>query len=379
MRIGHLFVQPSRDVNYDHAQRLSECIELVQLVDELGFDAAVFGENHFTNYGFSPNPVLLAAAIGQHTNNIDLGTGVTVLPFWQPLRLAEDIATADQLLKGRFHAIIGRGYQQIEYGGLNIPYAERQRRYDEVLEILLLAWQGKEFTYEGEYYRVPRPVRVIPDTYTKPHPTIWVAGVTEESIRAAARTEFSVFGSQMIATKSAGSTKVTDAQGRGGAFSGGQEIYLDERRRRGLDDGHWRNAMNRQIFVVDTTNPTEYGAERLEALNRSREALRLAQHLREGTHGYDNGQITAAPLADEPGLEGFSDRMIFGNPGEVLEQVRYLRDEQGVTDITIFSEFGYVDHKKTRRSLELFGREVLPALREDEAGAQRSSESRVSP
>jgi alkanesulfonate monooxygenase SsuD/methylene tetrahydromethanopterin reductase-like flavin-dependent oxidoreductase (luciferase family) len=368
MRIGNLFVQPSRDVNYDHAQRLSECIELVQLVDELGFDVAVFGENHFTNYGFSPNPVLLSAAIGQHTNNIHLGTGVIVLPFWHPLRLAEDIATADQLLKGRFQVIIGRGYQQIEFGGLNIPYDERQQRYDEVLEILLLAWQGKDFTYEGQYYQVPRPVRVIPDTYTKPHPTIWVAGVTEESIRSAARTEFSVFGSQMIATKSAGSTKVTDTEGRSGAFSGGREIYLDERRRHGLDDGHWRNAMNRQIFVVETTDPTDYGAERVEALQRSREALRLAHHLRAGTHRYDNGQIIASPLPDEPELEGFSDRMIFGNPDEVLEQVRYLRDEQGVTDINIFSEFGYVDHKKARRSLELFGKEVLPILREEETG-----------
>jgi alkanesulfonate monooxygenase SsuD/methylene tetrahydromethanopterin reductase-like flavin-dependent oxidoreductase (luciferase family) len=366
MRIGNLFVQPSKDVNYDHGQRLTECIELVQLVDRLEFDVAVFGENHFSSYGFSPNPVLLAAAIGQHTEHICLGTGVVVLPFWQPLRLAEDIATADQLLKGRFQAIIGRGYQPIEYGGLDIPYAERQERYEEVLEILLLAWQGREFTYEGKHYQVPRPVRVIPDTYTKPHPTIWVAGVTEESIRSAASTEFSVFGSQMIASKSAGSAKVTDKEGRGGAFSGGQEIYLDERRRRGLDEGHWRNAMNRQIFVVDTTNPTEYGAERLEALERSREALRLAHHLREGTHGYDNGQMSAPPVPNEPDLESFSDRMIFGNPDEVLEQVRYLRDDQGVTDINIFTEFGYVDHTKARRSLELFGREVLPVLREDE-------------
>ncbi|HEY1966780.1 MAG TPA: LLM class flavin-dependent oxidoreductase, partial [Pseudonocardia sp.] len=187
MRIGNLFVQPSKDVNYDHGRRLSECIELVQLVDRLGFDVAVFGENHFSSYGFSPNPVLLAAAIGQHTERITLGTGVVVLPFWSPLRLAEDIATADQLLKGRFQVIIGRGYQPIEYGGLNIPYAERQERYEEVLDILLLAWQGREFSYQGKHYQVPRPVRVLPDTYSQPHPTIWVAGVTEESIRSAAR------------------------------------------------------------------------------------------------------------------------------------------------------------------------------------------------
>ena len=366
MRIGNLFVQPSKAVDYDHGRRLSECIELVQLVDRLGFDVAVFGENHFSSYGFSPNPVLLAAAIGQHTEQICLGTGVVVLPFWEPLRLAEDIAAADQLLKGRFQVIIGRGYQPLEFGGLNIPYGERQERYEEVLDILLLAWQGREFTYSGTHYQVPRPVRVIPDTFTKPHPPIWVAGVTEESIRSAARTEFSVFGSQMISSKSAGATKVTDSSGRGGAFSGGREIYLDERRKHGLDEGHWRNAMNRQIFVVDSADPTGYGAERKEALERSREALRLAHHLREGTHGYDNGQMSASAVPGEPKLETFSDRMIFGNPEEVLAQVRYLRDEQAVTDINIFTEFGYVEHAKARRSLELFGREVLPALREDE-------------
>jgi alkanesulfonate monooxygenase SsuD/methylene tetrahydromethanopterin reductase-like flavin-dependent oxidoreductase (luciferase family) len=76
--------------------------------------------------------------------------------------------------------------------------------------------------------------------------------------------------------------------------------------------------------------------------------------------------MSASPVPNEPELESFSDRMIFGNPDEVLEQVRFLRDEQSVTDINIFTEFGYVDHAKARRSLELFGREVLPMLRQDE-------------
>ena len=367
MRIGNLFIQASKDVSYDHSTRLRETIELTQLVDQLGYDLVVFGENHFSNYAFSPNPVLLAATMGQHTERITLGTGVVVLPFWHPLRLAEDIATADQLLNGRLECIIGRGYQPLEFGGLNIPFQDRQGMYEEALEILLLAWQGREFTYDGKHYQVPRPVRVIPDPFQKPHPTLVVAGVTEESIRSAARTEFKVFGSQQLAAAKAGAKEVDAATGRAGELSGGQAIYLDERRKCGLDDGHWRNAMNRQIFVVDSSNPTDYGQEKLEALTRSREALRLAEHMRAGTHGYDNGQISTTPIPNEPELESFLDRLIFGTPDEVLEQVRYLRDVQKVTDINIFTEFGFCDHRKARRSLELFGREVLPALREDAA------------
>lgn len=349
MRIGNLFWQPSLDPTRGQ-ERLRETIELTQLSEQLGFASVVFGENHFSNYGLSPNPVLLAAAIGQHTDHIEIGTGITVLPFWNPVRLAEDAAVADHLLNGRLTLGIGRGYQQVEFNGLNVPYDERQARYDEALDILLQAWTSDDLQYEGTYFQVPRGVNVLPKPLQKPHPRVLVAAITEESVRSAAATDFKVFGS--------GQQTVSDNA------KSHHEIYLDERRRLGLTGDHWTVGMNRQVYVIDSTTPDEYERERINALERARTLWRLGDGLRRDLVGYDRGVLTGNPVPDEPAdLEGYAPRVIFGTPDEVLAQFRKLA-EQGVQEVNLMTEFGFLDFAKTRRSIELFGKEVLPALSE---------------
>src|SRR5581483_7956347 len=101
MKIGHLFWQPTPDMAYSHAERLRETEELVQMCEALGFYGVSFGENHFSNYGYSPNPLMLAVGLGRHTERLNIATGVAVLPYWNPVRFAEDAATADLLLNGR--------------------------------------------------------------------------------------------------------------------------------------------------------------------------------------------------------------------------------------------------------------------------------------
>ena len=90
MKIGHLFWQPTPDMNYSHHQRLSETEELVQMCEQLGFWGVSFGENHFSNYGYSPNPLMLAVGLGRRTERLNIATGVAVLPYWNPIRFAED-------------------------------------------------------------------------------------------------------------------------------------------------------------------------------------------------------------------------------------------------------------------------------------------------
>ena len=350
MRIGNLFWQPSIDPGRGH-ERLRETIELTQLCERLGFDSVVFGENHFSNYGLSPNPVLLAAAIGQHTDRITVGTGIVVLPFWNPVRLAEDAAVADLLLNGRLELGIGRGYQQLEFNGLNIPYAQRQARYDEALAILLKAWTTDCLEHEGTYFQVPRGVNVLPKPLQKPHPRVLVAAITEESVRAAAATDFKVFGS--------GQQTVTEKRSH-------HDIYLEERRRLGLAGDHWVVGMNRQVYVIDSTRPDDHERERIAALERARTLWRLGDGLRHDSVSYDRGVVTGHPLTDEPpDLEGYAPRVIFGTPEQVLEQFRALR-AQGVQEVNLMTEFGFLDFARTRRSIELFGKEVLPVLRADE-------------
>src|SRR5262249_59971484 len=126
--------------------------------------------------------------IGQRTRRMRIGTAAVILPVWQPLRLAEEIAVLDNLIDGRFMCGVGRGYQAYEMGGFGGNIAESRQKFHETLEVLLKAWTHEEaFSYDGEYVKVPNPVTVFPKPLQKPHPPLWLAGTSLQSMQLAAR------------------------------------------------------------------------------------------------------------------------------------------------------------------------------------------------
>jgi alkanesulfonate monooxygenase SsuD/methylene tetrahydromethanopterin reductase-like flavin-dependent oxidoreductase (luciferase family) len=352
MKIGHLFWQPTPDMTYSHHERLCETEEMVQLCEKLGFWGVSFGENHFSNYGYSPNPLMLAVGIGRRTERLNIATGVAVLPYWNPVRFAEDAATADLLLEGRLELGIGRGYQQLEYEGFGIPYDERQERFAEALDIVLQAWTKPEIQVEGKYYKVPRAVNVLPKPFTKPHPRLYVAAFHEESLKFAASTDFKVFGvSQPVA----------------GAAQRDHEVYLAERGRLGKDGDHFTRAMNRQVYVVDSGDPAKIEAARENVMKRGLTQYRLGESLRQGTIPYAAGKVSPIKLEGEPAPEVFAKAAVFGSPEMVIEQLRSLRDDIGVAELNVMTDHGGLSHAEARRSVELLGKEVIPVLKADEA------------
>lgn len=374
MKFGNLFTQQTPDMAYSHADRLRETIELTQLAEELRFDSVSFAENHFSNYGYSPNPVLLAAAIGQHTDRIRLGSAVAVLPFWNPVRLAEDVATADLLLGGRFELGIGRGYQHIEFDGFGLPYDERQDVYAEAMEILLGAWTSDSFSYKGKYFEVPGEINILPKPLTRPHPQIMIGVASEGSVRAAAATEFRVFGTSLSKVKK----PVADAQAEKsgvaqtadeffGEATSHHEIYLAERRRLGLTGDHWVNGMNRQVYVTGARPGTkEYDDERHDALLRSQLLTRMGYGLRTKIVGYERGKVVPKAQPGDPSLESYLEHLVFGTPDEVTAQFRELRDDAGVQEVNLMIDYAGIPFVKARECMRLIGAEVIPALRADE-------------
>jgi alkanesulfonate monooxygenase SsuD/methylene tetrahydromethanopterin reductase-like flavin-dependent oxidoreductase (luciferase family) len=347
MKIGHLFWQPTPDMAYSHAERLRETEELVQMCEALGFYGVSFGENHFSNYGYSPNPLMLAVGLGRHTERLNIATGVAVLPYWNPVRFAEDAATADLLLNGRLEIGIGRGYQQLEYDGFGLPYNERQERFAEALEIVLQAWTRDELRVEGKYYRVPRAVNVLPKPLTKPHPRMYVAAFHEDSLKFAASTDFKVFGvSQPVA----------------GAAKRDHEIYLAERARLGKPGDHFTVAMNRQVYVVDSSSPARIEEARESVMRRGLTQYRLGEALRQGTISYRAGKVKPAPLDGEPAPEVFASAAVFGSPEMVIEQLQALRDDIGVQELNVMTDHGGLSFEESRRSVELLGKEVIPVV-----------------
>src|SRR5713101_2072015 len=113
-----------------------DLLEQMVLAEELGFDAVYFAEHHFSDYSVIPSPNLLLAALSQRTRRLRIGTLVNVLPFHNPVRLAEEVAMLDALSGGRFEFGIGRGVQRHEFRGMSVPMEESRERFQETLEII---------------------------------------------------------------------------------------------------------------------------------------------------------------------------------------------------------------------------------------------------
>src|SRR5437762_9684279 len=118
-------------------EKYREGLAQIELAEQLGFESAWVAEHHFTTYVMLPAPLLLLTAAAQRTRTIRLGTAVLPLPFYHPLRLAEDVAMADILSEGRLLVGIGRGYQPYEFAPLGTEFEESIQRFEEALAILL--------------------------------------------------------------------------------------------------------------------------------------------------------------------------------------------------------------------------------------------------
>ena len=165
-----------------------EGVEEIQYSEEMGFDYCLIAEHHFSNYGNSPAPLLQALHVGQQTKRLKIATGILVLPIWQPLRLAEEVAVLDNLIDGRFICGVGRGYQPHEFGRFGVTVPESRQRFSESLEVMIKAWTHDEsFTYDGEYIKIPNEVTVWPKPQQKPHPPLWLAGTSVDSMQLAAK------------------------------------------------------------------------------------------------------------------------------------------------------------------------------------------------
>ena len=161
-----------------------ETIELVQLVEEVGLDSAWVSEHHFSADGYLPSLSVMLAAFAAVTERIELGTGVILAPFHDPIRMAEDLAVVDQISNGRVLAGFGIAWREEEFREFDIPVKERVGRTKELIEVLRLAWNEDRFDYHGKYFDfdgvavTPKPARV---------PPIFVGGFVDDAIKRAGR------------------------------------------------------------------------------------------------------------------------------------------------------------------------------------------------
>ena len=153
-----------------------------------GFDDVWLSEHHFFEDGYLPSILAAAAAIAARTSRIRIASGVLLIPFHNPIRLAEDIATIDVISGGWFELGVGIGYKREEFSGFGVSSKDRGARTDQSLDIIRRALSGETVTFKSEFFDFQN-VGVTPQPIQRPHRPIWLGlgSFTPAALRRAVR------------------------------------------------------------------------------------------------------------------------------------------------------------------------------------------------
>ena len=322
------------------AAMYDELVEEVQLAEDLGLEVAWLAEHHFVNYSVSPSPLMFAIKAAERTRRIRFGTAVLVLPFSHPLRLAGEVAVADMLTNGRLEIGVGRGAYPYEFARYGIPFAEGRDRTQEALEVMLKVWQADDVAHEGRFFSFP-PTTVLPKPLQRPHPPIWIAALSQESIGYAIRNGHHLLTTlfrdpiERVAERLLAYRETLAAAGK--------------------------TASDSQMGVLRIAYVAESDAAAREVVPHVVTNHRTWHHLHFGTERVAGGIVGTDPVENEPSPEEMFERLIIGGPERCIEQVRALQ-AVGVELLLLNMNFGKMTHREAMRSLRLFGAEVMPAF-----------------
>jgi len=328
----------------DSARAFAEGFDLVDAAEAWGLDCAWLAEFHFNPArSVLSSPMLTATAIASRTKRLRVGSAVYVLPLaGTPLRIAEEVATLDQISGGRFDFGVGRSGFQRSYRCYGLDYDESQGRFDEALQILRRAWAGGKFSYEGEYYTVT-DAEVVPAPVQKPHPPLRMAATSAGTFEKVAREGLPVFvglrgdGLNILADSLGNYRKAWKANGHPGKASAYLRI------------------------------PAYVGADERDAYDTPRAGIehyfaRQARLVRDqGSEGRPGIADTLAALDYD---EIRKSRVAFGTAAEVTARFKELQEVLGIDGVVLeLNAGGMLSADAVKASLERICHEVMPAFR----------------
>ena len=164
--------------------RYRDALEQVRVARDYGFASIAIGQHFLTEYQ-KLQPVPMLARLAPESGDMRLIVGVLLVPFFNPVYVAEEMATLDVVTEGRLILGVGVGYRDVEFEGFGVQKAERGARFTEALEVVKRLWTREETSFEGRHFRLP-PVRPVTRPFQKPHPPIWVAAQNDAGVRRAA-------------------------------------------------------------------------------------------------------------------------------------------------------------------------------------------------
>lgn len=342
----------------DEAEAFAEGFALVDAAEAWGLDAVWLAELHFSpRRSVLASPLTLASAIAARTQRLLIGTAVQVLPLAQPVRLAEEAATVDQISHGRLIFGVGRsGFQRV-YEAYGISYAESRDRFAEALEVLRAAWTQPDFSYHGRFYSYEN-VSVTPRPYRQPHPPVRVAANSPDTFPAIGAQGLPIFVAVRLGTLAELRPNIAAyrAAYRAAGHPGDGEVYLRV-----------------PVYVAKTA----------EQARREPEASIMSFYRTLGARLEGSASLTGAREIEQRGERGQRlqqvswedaqrEKVIVGTPSMVTERLGEIRDELGLDGVLAeLNCGGAIPYPQVREALRLLCAEVLPAFRQTAAPHSR--------
>ncbi|MGE5222978.1 MAG: LLM class flavin-dependent oxidoreductase [Omnitrophica WOR_2 bacterium] len=311
--------------------------EEVLLGESLGFDSVWLEEHHGVKDHYWPSPLAPLAGITACTERMMIGTNILILPFYHPVRIAEDAALLQIMSAGRFILGTAIGYKPDEFALYGVPMEKRGARFEEAVKLIKALWTQEEVDFTGKFYQVeklkiePRPV---------PPPPVWIGGWGDLALERAASV-----GDAWIPGPTANLEKLLSAQA----------IYHHNLRSAQIDPAGRPVPLTREVVIAETDELAWKMAEKHLLINYRDEY---------GGGKWKHpliGQEDATPVSD---LEAVSrDRFLVGAPETIIRQIQKYQEAFGVDHLICRLFFPGIPHDFILRELRLLAAQVIPVFR----------------
>ena len=335
IKIG-IFLNTNYGADENVAVRFREAAEQVRMARDYGFSSVCVGQHFLTEYQkLQPIPVL--ARLAGESGDMRLLPGIMLLPLFNPVYVAEEIATLDVVSGGRAIFGLGVGYRDVEFEAFGVKKTERGARFEECLQAVKRLWTEDEVSFDGRFFRIPKAqVRTRP--IQRPHPPIWIAAQADAGIRRAARL---------------GDVLFLNPQATLATLREQAELFRKTRRELGRPIPE-EMACHKEVFIApDMDTALREGKPFLEG--------KLKMYARWG-QDREVRQIDAG-FANIGFDELRRDRFIVGDPAHCIEDFKRYEREVGINHFCCVLNWPGMQHWQILRSIQLLGERVLPALR----------------
>ena len=354
MDFGRFFLM-QRDEQWSAQAVYESGMEQMLAAEPLGYHSVWLAEHHFNDYGLCPSPPVLAAYVAARTTRLRLGMGVSLLPLHHPVDLAEQLAVLDVISGGRLDVGIGRGGTLQDYQTFQSDRGDSRLRVEEGLALMQEAWTGRPFDFRGQFHSAER-LHVRPRPAQRPHPPLYIAANSEDSVRSAARLGLPTLSSFFV--------PLDELLRR-------QSIYRETALAAGRTAGEI-DALERRAWVMRVVHVAPDRDEALRAteppfMGYQEKMARLRSEVTGGAlpDSFDRSILKLRPFAEYLDA-GWAH---VGSPVDVRDGLRDFLDATGYGRVLLVMALPGLATPLALRSMRLFAEHVAPSLTRVAQGA----------